>query len=268
MAKQAANELDDLVFSATAAEIANIIAIPTDQISRLLLDQATAAAQAEWDSLGWVAKQSMFEQDEGLGAWATVRAQQVANTLRSTQARAISAVQNHGLRLKMQSEEIAQFVRMTGTGLHSRWAIAVMNRARRDLDRLRRLHPDWSLQRIQTEVNSRAQGYADRLLRSRMLTVAQTELVAADNQGKIAAWIQSVASGFLDIAGVRKVWKVGPYSFDGKSPCPVCKPLEGQTADVIGGMFNTPSGPVSSPPIHPNCRCTVRLQFNNPLQRN
>lgn len=144
-----------------------------------------------------------------------------------------------------------------------------------------------------------AELYRNRLLNWRADAVARTENIRAANAGRLSAWRQMIADGFIEQHRVVLKWFVE----DDDRLCPYCAPMDGQEirwggtflSDVKGfpgeperrpkrypskkpdpygqqrdelGRFAIakavvprPGGPVrvEAPPLHPMCRCDVRL---------
>ena len=116
-----------------------------------------------------------------------------------------------------------------------------------------------------TELSERIQEWArrngdiDRQIKWRARTVARTEASRALNEGQVGAWQES---------GIRRVkWSVAP------NPCDFCRQMgrrgvsqpidepffnqgDQLNLDVLGTL-NFDYGAVKSPPLHPNCRCTL-----------
>ncbi len=84
-------------------------------------------------------------------------------------------------------------------------------------------------------------------------TIARTESMRAVHEGQRQLWRQGVEEGLLD-ADVKRAWITTPDD----RLCPICEPLDGETAaldeDYVDG--------IAAPPAHPNCRCTEGLAFN------
>nr|BAL54537.1 hypothetical conserved protein [uncultured prokaryote] len=85
--------------------------------------------------------------------------------------------------------------------------------------------------------------YAVRLRYARALMIARTEAGFAVNRGRLEAY-----------RSATRVRRVRWYTADDEIVCPVCEPLDGLAVEV--GETFADSG-VSSPPAHPNCRCTI-----------
>lgn len=107
---------------------------------------------------------------------------------------------------------------------------------------------------VASKVKALTKQYTEQLIRKRAEMIARTELAMVSTEGQIAAWKDAKAQGLIG-ADMRQTWIVTP---DDKL-CPICEPLDGETAP-IGGLFQTPDGPVAGPPAHPNCRCALGLK--------
>jgi SPP1 gp7 family putative phage head morphogenesis protein len=84
-------------------------------------------------------------------------------------------------------------------------------------------------------------------------TIARTETMRASNEGQAQLWDQATETGFL--TGTEKQeWIVTPDD----RLCPICEPLDGETAE-LGGVFESDGEEYDAPPAHPNCRCTIGL---------
>lgn len=152
-------------------------------------------------------------------------------------------------------------------GLFPRWANAVTNYHAR-------LVADGNRQADQL-----AEKYRQRLVAKRALMIARTETIAASNMGQVELWLQAIDAGQLPTTA-RKVWVVTPD----EKLCPRCRPLDGVTVGMLE-MFqprsravfiddgsgypaielrtdSKPGEPVLAPPLHPNCRCALRLAFD------
>jgi len=96
-----------------------------------------------------------------------------------------------------------------------------------------------------------AQRYSDLLHRQRAVTIARTELAAANNQGQHAAILQAREEG-LFAGPVQKVWSTAAD----ERVCDECGPMDGKTA-LMDDPFE---GGIGIPPIHPMCRCVVQYE--------
>lgn len=93
----------------------------------------------------------------------------------------------------------------------------------------------------------------DRKLRERSLLIARTETLWSANEGQRMLWEQGQGAGAIPPTAQRE-YVVTPDD----RLCAVCEPLDGKLYG-IGESITTEFGSVDSPPIHPNCRCTMSL---------
>ena len=104
------------------------------------------------------------------------------------------------------------------------------------------------------QIQAATKRYGKRLLRSRALTIARTETLAAANEGQRQLWLQARKTGAIP-AHLVKEWIITPDD----DLCPVCRGMIGQQRE-LDKPFNTGRfGPVMSPPAHPRCRCAQGL---------
>lgn len=138
-------------------------------------------------------------------------------------------------------------------GLHPRWARAVDAFQEREFERLidLGLSPESALE----AARAAGFGYSERLVNARALTIARTEVIAAQNAGQVLSWYQAADQGYLDLGLAEKEWVAGPSGWKGIEVCEQCQTLNGQRVPVTS-VF--PNGEVM-PPAHPNCRCTLNL---------
>ncbi len=191
------------------------------------------------------------------GAKAAVRTYDLAMSFTSVNPAAIAWAHDHAaLLITSMSDDVKDAIRLTvvqsfeegiaprdvakliraNIGLTERDAGAVMKR------QLKLLADGMSPARAVAA----AEKYADKLVRSRALTIARTEGMRAANEGQRMLWEEARKVGLL--SGLeKKVWITA-------DPCPICEPLEGETV----GM-NESFSIGTDPPAHPRCRCTIGL---------
>lgn len=156
---------------------------------------------------------------------------------------AISRVVAEAYRRGLHPYDFAPQVREL-VGLTSRQATAVLNLADA-------LTADGMAPSRVADVSIR---YAQRLRRHRAQTIARTETMRAANTGRIAGFRQAGRAGLFDTELARLVWDA---TLDDRV-CVICEGLEGETAELEGGLF---AGGYDAPPAHPRCRCVVQLDF-------
>jgi hypothetical protein len=102
-------------------------------------------------------------------------------------------------------------------------------------------------------VDQMVSDYTENYLDYRAATIAQTESVRSVNQGLHDAYSQAIDRGVIPDSAVKRQWQLGD------SPCPVCESIPDNNPDGVGvdEDFNSDDGPISDPPVHPNCMCEV-----------
>jgi hypothetical protein len=106
-------------------------------------------------------------------------------------------------------------------------------------------------------VDRLVQDYTDNTLDYRADMIAQTEATRAANYGLQDAYEQAIARGVYPAEAVRQHWKI---ALD-ESTCQICKSIPDRNPGGIpmGEDFDSSDGPQDSPPVHPNCRCSIEI---------
>jgi hypothetical protein len=107
----------------------------------------------------------------------------------------------------------------------------------------------------QARIDAMVDRYAARQLNYRAEMIARTETARASNAGQQEAWDQAVDQGLLDPAGTLKVWIAAADC------CDDCADVADSDGVPLDEMFDTSEGPLDGPPLHPNCRCSMGLEF-------
>ena len=141
---------------------------------------------------------------------------------------------------------LAEQYAVNTAGLFPRYATAVANYSKKQAEILAK-QGITGTKALET-VTKRSQRYADKLRRSRAKMIARTEIMRANNQGKLESAYQAVSKGFIDPNTTKRQWSTAPMDV-----CNICAPMNGVTI----GMYDSWS--IGDPPAHPNCRCTWRL---------
>lgn len=160
---------------------------------------------------------------------------------------AIRLVMERAFEEGLHPRQSARYVRDL-VGLTERQAAAVDNYRRR------LIRDGVSLARAQEQ----AQRYSGRLHRYRALNIARTETLRAANEGQNLLWQQGIDEGLIIPARTFREWIVTPDD----RLCEFCEPLDGQRVGM-NEDFQSELGPVNLPPLHPGCRCTVALHFED-----
>jgi len=98
--------------------------------------------------------------------------------------------------------------------------------------------------------------YKDDLLKQRAMSIARTETIAAQAQGRNATW--QIASNSGSLPPVVRIWISAPSSPNPNRPCEICEDLDTRTAP-LGGTYDSIIGPIAMPPAHPMCRCSETI---------
>ncbi len=103
--------------------------------------------------------------------------------------------------------------------------------------------------------------YSRTLRIARAERIARTESIAASARGQQALWEQAADEGLIERDRTRRKWIV---TRDDRL-CPICAPIPSIRGNIvaINEPFQTPVGARMHPPVHPSCRCAVRLVFAN-----
>lgn len=130
--------------------------------------------------------------------------------------------------------------------LTDRYTTAVLTRQNSLLDGF--LKGGMKLADAQEKALSMSETYADKLTRSRALTIARTEVMGAAGEGRLNAWGAMMIQGIIP-QDAQKVWMTA----EDERVCPICGDLDGETVPM-GSEFSVG---VMTIPAHPNCRCDV-----------
>jgi len=146
-----------------------------------------------------------------------------------------------------------EFARLFGTnmnGLTARYEQAVINRGTSIAAELtgRGVSAEKIVERVERETAK----YADKLRRARSRTIARTEILRANNEGRLATFRNAQDRGLLPETA-RKRWQTSSLDV-----CPICVPLNGQLAPIKEPFDNG----LMTPPAHPNCRCSFNIVPN------
>lgn len=115
------------------------------------------------------------------------------------------------------------------------------------------------------QIDKMVEAYQRKYLAYRSRTIARTEAIRTTNMGIQDAWRQAIESGKVPEALVRKRWVLTRD----ERLCKVCGPIPSmnpQRGVTMGQPFATPKGPVTIPPAHPNCRCSITFRVWEPEQ--
>jgi len=133
----------------------------------------------------------------------------------------------------------------------------VIDAAERDLG-VDYLHRNWAMSRdvvrsfrqvTLANADKLASAYQRRAVMGRAMVIARTEGVRAVSAGRKAFWQEAMQVGALDPAHHEMMWLASPS----ERTCDICMRLH-KTTVPVGSSF-----PDGDPPLHPSCRCDVRI---------
>lgn len=120
------------------------------------------------------------------------------------------------------------------------------------LDRIRKTLAKGPLSPVQREQSLR--NTATKMRQTRAERITRTEISRIAHSGAVAYLRQMARKGLLDYNTTMVKWE----THADERTCTVCGPLDGVTT-VIGGQF---SPGVTSPPVHPHCRCSLSVNYS------
>lgn len=132
-------------------------------------------------------------------------------------------------------------------GLPARWAQAVENSYQRNFTQFLADGDVASVAQRRAEVL--AEAYRERLIDSRSMMIARTEVMTAANEGRFISWLQAGDAGLIDLSTAYKEWIAEADA------CEECSLYDGELVPALDD-FSSDDG---MPPAHPNCRCTAVL---------
>jgi hypothetical protein len=201
--------------------------LPTlvDEYQTTVLDELTRVPLATFDPTLYARQ------------WADVHAGRLITELTESSRLAVVDVVREGLGRGEGIDPIAAGIRRT-VGLHSSHALAV-NR------RLRAMVADGMAPNRAAVLAGR---HADKLRRSRAVTIARWEVQSARNMARWQTWEQSYKSGALPPSATKR-WVVA-------RPCDICAQLAAEPPVRWNEPF---SNGRMMPPEHPRCKCTASI---------
>lgn len=174
-------------------------------------------------------------------AWIRDRAAKLVVEISDETQLAIRETIRAGVERGVSPASLARHIRQH-VGLTSRDQVAVLNYWAKLLED----NPDGA--------EALADTYAKRLLKRRSENIARTESAMASHAGQQQAWNQAAEEGLID-KNTRKGW----ITTEDDRLCDSCMAMDGQTVPMDADFVSPDFGPVPGPPLHPSCRCDMRL---------
>jgi len=231
---------------ASAAQIAQIVAdraLPA--LERVANSMVTDALQAAGRTEAVAIDGVFAETNPRAIAFARERSSALVRGVTDQQRAALKVVVARATTGELTPAGAARVIRGI-VGLDERRTAALAGFSARTLGAL----PENATQAARQRAERAVDRYRDRLLRERASVIAQTEVMRSQNWGRVEAWRQAQERGLLGPDMVKQ-WVLTRDDH----LCPRCRAMAGRTAEV-----NEPfQGGDVAPPLHPRCRCTVRL---------
>jgi hypothetical protein len=177
------------------------------------------------------------------------RAFQEQRTYQQT-ATALTALLSETVPLNSVAQKLGQAYGINANGLFPRYANAVANYAERTAAKLAKDGVTGS--KALKIVQDRSDKYAQKLRRSRAKMISRTEIMRANNAGRLAASDQAAAKGLFDRDKAKRQWISAP-----QDSCFICGPL-----NEVAVPYNETWYEGEPAYVHPNCRCTWILLPN------
>lgn len=187
--------------------------------------------------------------------YAASRAASLVRDISESNRRALREILVDSYSRGLPQEEIAAIVRQV-VGLPTRWARAVASFRGRTVDQM--VNSGFSVPDAYARADVLGDRYRSRLLQKRAEMIARTEIMTAQNMGRLFAWDAGVDSGVIDPAA-EKMWQVSPPGVSGgEGPCEHCLEVNGFRVGIFD-TFTVRGQSLLTPPAHPHCRCVVQL---------
>ena len=219
---------------------------------RALTNEVTSAGSIHTSSLpNQVGAQMRFDYlDPRAVQWANQRGGELITSLVDEQREMLRDIISEGVSEQLTVDQIGRNVREV-IGLPESWSGAVPRARAAEFAKL--ISSGRSISEANNRADQVAERYRERLIRARAKTIARTEIMTAQNQGRWLSWAQGTEQGFIP-KSARKEWIAAPGIGPKPFLCEICKDLNGIQ---VGWDKEFPGTAVIMPPIHPNCRCTA-----------
>ncbi len=212
-----------------------------------LLQQIVNTGVAETRSIGRVVGAYAFDvTDPRATAWAAARSGELVVGIGESVRAEIRQLITSSFVNQIDPRQIAREIPRQ-IGLFPRWAAAVENSYQRN--RTSFLAEGLTSTEAEARAERLAEAYRDRLIDSRSMMIARTEVMTAANEGRAISWQQAQDAGLVDLSNSSKEWIAEADA------CEECSIYDGEIV-AANDDFSSDDG---MPPAHPNCRCTAVL---------
>ena len=216
-----------------------------DDVRKIIEEQTVLSAQDVF-SPRQIDSELLFNRiDENAVAWAREQSASLVRNITSDFRESIRSTISDGLAGNLTVPQMASRIKQN-LPLLPRDRGAVDNFRQRNFERF--MQGGMSEEKARAKADAKAERYANKLTRRRAQTIARTEMVASSNAGKMVGWQAGVEGGYIDNDS-QKEWIAEPDA------CEICAPLDGMTIPWTAEFPDLGT----TPPAHPNCRCTVAM---------
>lgn len=187
-----------------------------------------------------------YSPEKEVRQWIVDRSTYLATKLSEAQHDSLKYILEESVSNKMSADETARYIRTT-IGLNGPQARANLKHYNAVKEILTSEHPRMKPESIERKARESAAKYAEKQIRYRARTIAQTEIVTAYHEGSDIVMHRLHEDGLMP--EYHKKWST---SLDDKV-CAKCSALEG----VEVAMDAPFPGDILIPPAHPRCGCAV-----------
>lgn len=191
-------------------------------------------------------------------AWAQAQAAALVTSVSDSTRSAIRGIIADSFRQNLTIPETTARIKST-VGLTDKGAETVSRLQRRVFDDL--VAGGMNGTKAAQQAFSQALAMRSRLVKARAQTIARTEILRANNNGRYLGWTQAAEEGYIPNDAMKQ-WSSTTASLSGIA-CERCRPMSGEIVLWTDSFSNG----VNMPPAHPNCRCTALLKPPQPEQR-
>ena len=178
--------------------------------------------------------------------WLENRTAELVTNCTRVQKDAVQSMIELGIRSHMSDDELSRFIRPC-IGLTKPQTQATKKYYETIKAELEKKHPRTKPEKIEQMARDKQAKYAERQLRERAKTIAQTERAFAYEYGRQQHTKRLVEDGILPLQD--KKWS----ATDSENTCTKCRELNGK---VVGIDEEFVSGKLL-PPLHPRCKCCI-----------
>lgn len=212
--------------------------------AELLAEALDAGSRVELPTVQKASLKFAFDRDRPeAAAWARQESALLVREITEGQRQAIRDViafgQQRGLSPQDTARQIQQTVGLTAQ--QSGWVNSYNSRAV-----TQNVANGMSFEQAMRAAEGPTARYQSQIHRYRAATIARTEIMRANSEGRQQAWQQGLSGGWISPSS-QKEWIAEDDA------CEICAPINGMQVGINDEF------PEGDPPAHPNCRCDVLL---------